>query len=51
MTRIDGSRRAIRGGSCLSNGYCCKVSHRDDYYPSYRFYSFGFRPVRRCLND
>ena len=40
---ISGSRSVFRGGSWFSNARFCRVSNRDDYYPTYRDNNLGLR--------
>ena len=41
----DSSRRILRGGSWDGNSDVCRSALRSLNYPSYRYYSFGFRVV------
>jgi formylglycine-generating enzyme len=43
---VTGSYRVERGGNWSGNGLDLRSAYRYYYYPSYRYYDFGFRLVR-----
>ena len=42
----SGSNRVNRGGSWYLYDYFCQVAYRNNFYPYYRNYNYGFRVVR-----
>ena len=42
----SGTSRVLRGGSWFNISFICRVAYRDRLYPSYRYYSIGFRVAR-----
>jgi formylglycine-generating enzyme required for sulfatase activity len=46
---VSGDSRMVRGGSGIGNGHYLRPASRGDFYPSSRYYNFGFRLVRPCV--
>jgi formylglycine-generating enzyme required for sulfatase activity len=42
----NGGFRVLRGGSWDSEAQYCRSAYRSGFYPAFRLYGFGFRPVR-----
>lgn len=51
MNKINGSYRVLHGGDWYDDAKSCRVTNRLDDYPLNSFDNFGFRVMRRRIDE